>query len=71
MMNFEELNDETRANMLSEFNHEWSQVNHYIPEGLNSIGLEAYPNIIRKVIQNGTIESLASELSTPKYWNLA
>ena len=68
-MNFEELDNGTRSNMLSEFDHEWSQTNHYIPEGLNSIGLEAYPNIIRNSIQNGTIDSLASELSVSKYWN--
>jgi hypothetical protein len=69
MMNFEELDSNTRAIMFSEFNNEWSQSNHYIPDGLNSIGLEAYPDIMRKAIQSGTIDSLASDLSIPKYWN--
>lgn len=68
-MNFEELDSSTRSIMLSEFNTEWSQPSHYIPDGFNSVGLEAYPNIMRKAIQSGTIESLASDLSVPKYWN--
>lgn len=69
MMNFEELDNSTRTIMLSEFDNEWSQPKHYIPDGLNSTGLVDYPDIMRNAIQNGTIESLAKELSPAKYWN--
>ncbi len=41
-----------------------------IPDGLDGLGLDEYPNIMRNAIQNGTIDSLTLKLSDPKYWDL-
>ncbi len=68
MMNFEELDEKTRDSMLNEFNTEWARTSHYIPDGLNTNGLSMFPELMRKTIKSGTIESLVSDLSNPSYW---
>ena len=68
-MNFEELDSITRKWMLEEFNKEWSQKNHYESKNLNEEGLIAFPELMKKAIQNGTIESLTKGLSKPSLWN--
>lgn len=69
MMNYDELDDTTRKWMLEEFNNEQSQEKHHQSKSLNQAGLEAFPEIMRKAIQTGNIDSLAKELSNPSYWN--
>lgn len=69
MMNYLDLDPNTRKWMLEEFNAEQSQTNHFQPTELNQTGLRAFPDIMRQVIQNGNIDSLATALSDPSFWN--
>lgn len=68
-MNYEELDDVTRKWMLEEFNNEQSQKEHFQSKSLNQTGLSTFPDIMRKAIQTGNIESLAKDLSDPSFWN--
>ena len=45
--------------MLEEFNNEQSQEEHFQSRLLNQTGLNVFPEIMRKIIQSGNIESLA------------
>lgn len=68
-MDYDELDDTTRKWMLEEFNNEQSQKDHFQSKSLNEAGRTAFPDIMRKAIQSGHIESLAKDLSNPIYWN--
>ena len=69
MMNYYELDENTRKWMLKEFDSEQSKDEHYQSKSLNQFGLESFPNIMRNAITGGNIESLTEELSNPSFWN--
>ena len=68
-MDYEELDGVTRKWMFEEFDNEQSQEKHHQSKSLNQTGLKVFPDIMRKAIQTGNIDSLAKELSNPSYWN--
>lgn len=68
-MDYDELDETTRKWMLEEFNNEQSQKEHFQSKLLNQRGLEAFPDVMRKAIQSGNIESLAKDLSNFSFWN--
>lgn len=67
MMNYVELDAETRKWMLVEFDEEQNRP-HYQSDRLNSSGLASFPNLMRQAIQTGTEDSLIQSLSDPSYW---
>lgn len=68
MFRYEELNDETRAVMLSEFEAEENGGEPYRSNRLTEEGLEAFPDAMRNAIKSGNEESLEDELADPEYW---
>jgi hypothetical protein len=65
---FEELNDETRAVMLPEFEDEDHGGDPYRSNLLTEEGLDAFPDAMRNAITSGNEESLERELGEPEYW---
>jgi len=68
-MKFEELDDETRGHMLSEFEKEEASGKPYRGKGLTDAGRAAFPTLMREAIKTGTEESLAVALAKPDFWN--
>jgi hypothetical protein len=68
-MNFEELDEKTRAYMLSEFEAEEANGNPYRSERLTAAGLAAFPDIMRQAIKTGSVESMLHALQNQQYWN--
>ena len=68
MFNFEELNEETRATMLKEFEVEEAGCPFRSPR-LSLLGIQEFPYIMREAIRNGNEQTLFDNLNDPKYWN--
>ncbi len=69
LLNFEELDDETRKWMLVEFEQEENANNPYRSTRLNTVGQKAFGEIMKKAIVSGDIPSLSSDLSDSSLWN--
>lgn len=67
VLEFEELDDETRKWMLDEFEKEENS-DPYRSSRLNSVGQEKFEEIMRNAIRFGDISSLATALSDPTFW---
>jgi len=67
-MKFEELNPDTRKSMLEEFKKEEQSKNPYRSESMTTEGLSNVAQLVEKSIKNGNEETLATDLSMPKYW---
>ena len=69
VLEFEELDDETRRWMLFEFEKEESGGNPFRSSRLNSMGKEKFQEIMRNAISSGDILSLTNALSNRMFWN--
>lgn len=69
VLEFEELDDETRRWMLFEFEKEESSDNPYRSSRLNSMGKEKFQEIMQNAISSGDISSLTNALSNRMFWN--
>jgi hypothetical protein len=67
--NFEQLNEETRAAMLSEFESEQRSERPYFGKHLSVAGVAAFPNLMKVAIVTGDEVWLADHLDNPLYWN--
>lgn len=67
-MNYEELDDNTRAYMLTEFEKEEASGNPYRSKALSSKGLKVFPNLMRDAIKSGTEVSLCQAFENESYW---
>ena len=67
-MNYEELDEETRKSMLSEFEREQANTNHYESKALSSYGLTVFPNLMRIAIRSGNEETLNMALDQAGMW---
>ena len=69
MFDFEELNDETRAVMLQEFEAEERGGSPYRSTRLSEEGLAVFPGAMRNAIEMGNEESLEYDLLDPDFWD--
>lgn len=67
-MNYEELDDQTRRNMLSEFDSEQGGGAPYRSKALSDSGLKAFPDLLRQAISSGNETSLAAALNRVDFW---
>lgn len=67
-MNFEELDNKTRENMLIEFDKEINSGNPYLSKNLSEIGKSKFPGLMRDAIKKGTEITLYESLLKPEYW---
>lgn len=67
-MNYEELDDQTRGHMLSEFENEQRGGRPYQSKALSQAGLAAFPDLMREAIQSGNEQSLAVALQSFELW---
>ena len=67
-MHYAELDEKTRASMLSEFDAEQAGGNPYRSKALSAHGQEMYPPLMRDAIRNGTEVSLAAALADASLW---
>ena len=68
MFNFEELNEETRAKMLQEFDTEEAGSPFRSPR-LSPLGVQEFPCIMREAIRNGNEQTLYDNLNGSRHWN--
>ena len=68
-MNYAELDEKTRAIMLSEFDAEQAGGNPYRSKALSAKGQELFPQLIRDAIKGGTEVSLAAAFSDASLWD--
>ena len=68
-MHYEELDEKTRAIMLSEFEAEQSGGNPYSSKALSAHGQEVFPQLMRDAIKQGTEVSLAAALADASLWD--
>lgn len=69
MMQFEELDEKTRASMLAEFEAEEATGNPYRGERLSAQGRKMFPELMREAIRSGNEQSLLAALSNHAFWN--
>ena len=69
-MNYEELDDQTREYMLSEFEKEQTGGNPYRSKALSPQGLALFPEFMRDAIKSGNEVSLAGALDRAELWEL-
>ena len=67
-MHYAELDEKTRAIMLSEFDAEQAGGNPYRSKALSAGGQQAFPQLMRDAIKNGTEASLAAAVADPSLW---
>jgi len=67
-MHYEELDDQTRGYMLSEFEAEQASGNPYLSKALSPAGLEFFPDLMREAIKSGNERSLARALEREDLW---
>lgn len=67
-MHYAELDEKTRAIMLSEFEAEQSGGNPYRSKALSAHGQTLFPQLMRDAIRQGTEVSLAAALADPNLW---
>jgi hypothetical protein len=68
-MNYTELDEKTRAIMLSEFDAEQAGGNPYRSKALSPNGQQVFPQLMRDAIKQGTEVSLMSALADASLWN--
>ncbi len=69
MMNFAELDENTRRYMATEFDLEQASDNPYCGELLSPKGSDSWPGHFRYAVQHGNEESLTLALNDASYWN--
>jgi len=67
-MHYAELDEKTRAIMLSEFDAEQAGGNPYCSKALSARGREVFPQLMRDAIKGGTEVSLAAALADVSLW---
>ena len=67
-MHYAELDEKTRAIMLSEFAAEQAGGNPYLSKGLSTHGKTVFPQLLRDAIRHGTEVSLAATLADANLW---
>lgn len=68
-MNYEELDERTRENMLSEFEREQASGYPYRSRALSDSGLSAFPDLMREAIRSGNETSLGNALNRADFWD--
>lgn len=68
-MNYEELDDRTRQQMLSEFENEQASAKPFQSKALSQAGLRAFPALMREAIKSGNETSLAVALNRVDLWD--
>ena len=66
-MIYEELDETTRKFMLEEFQAD-EQAIPYRSKALTSLGLDVFPDLMRRAIEYGSEVSLMQSLNNPEYW---
>ena len=67
-MHYAELDEKTRAIMLSEFDAEQAGANPYRSKALAARGQEVFPQLLRDAIRQGTEVTLATALADASLW---
>lgn len=68
-MNFEELDQQTRKYMLLRYEAEANGTSPFRSAALSSLGLKAFPDLIRRAIETGTEIDLIADLQLTEFWN--
>ena len=68
-MHYTELDEKTRAIMLSEFDAEQAGGNPYRSKALSPRGQQVFPQLMRDAIRQGAEVSLANALADASLWN--
>ena len=68
-LNYEDLDDVTRAHMLAEFEHDLSEGTLYFSKYFSTHGAERYPELLRDAILGGDDDTLARALAEPGIFN--
>lgn len=68
-MQFDELDEETRAHMLAEFNSEQDGATPYRSRSLTQRGIDAFLRLMRDAIEHGDEQTLCEAMMQSEYWN--
>jgi len=68
-MQYAELDEKTRATMLSEFDAEQTGANPYRSKALSAHGQEVFPQLMRDAIKQGSEVTLAAALADASLWD--
>jgi hypothetical protein len=68
--NFENLDKDVRELMVEELELDVNKSRLYLSLRLNHYGQSEYPELLKKAMEDGDIETLANSLITENYWNM-